>query len=55
MLEQNYYGAKKKKIPDYLINIIEDYLDAREIILNSTTKLEVTAAVPQGSVLGSTL
>lgn len=49
------YEIRRRDIPPYLINIIEDYLDHRKIRLNYGKKLDMTRGVPQGSVLGPTL
>lgn len=53
---QNLLDAmKKKKYPDYIIRIISDYLDNRWVREEHTGNHEMTAGVPQGSILGPTL
>lgn len=39
----------------YLRRIVASYLENRQILLNGSTAYEVTAGVPQGSILGPTL
>lgn len=46
---------KDKGISGYLINITDNYLEGRSIQIAKNTDLEITAGVPQGSVLGPTL
>ncbi|GAB1860790.1 Reverse transcriptase [Camponotus japonicus] len=52
-------ALREKQFPLYIRNIVSDYLSDREIeyptILKTTRIREVTAGVPQGSVLGPTL
>jgi Reverse transcriptase (RNA-dependent DNA polymerase)/Endonuclease-reverse transcriptase len=47
-------AMREKEISSYLINIIESYLDQRQIVTGKVKK-DITAGVPQGSVLGPTL
>lgn len=64
-LSTNAKDMKIKKIVDrpkleigvsqYIINIIANYLSAREIIIDSRCSEFMTAGVPQGSNLGPTL
>ena len=47
-------ALEEKQVSPYLRNIIGDYLSNRAVIENGT-RYEMTAGVPQGSVLGPTL
>lgn len=46
---------QKRGISQYLINLIESYFTERVIQITRSEKMEVTAGVPQGSVLGPLL
>lgn len=46
---------KKREIPNYLINLIENYFCGRKIVISKEETMEMTAGVPQGSVLGPVL
>lgn len=45
----------EKGAPKYLPNILGEYLSSRKIGYDKGKLMEVTAGVPQGSVLGPTL
>lgn len=45
----------KAKVSNYLINLIQNYLENRVIILPNGDTYRMTCGVPQGSVLGPTL
>lgn len=47
--------VKNRSISPYLANVIEDYFTERKITLGKARKMDISAGVPQGSVLGPTL
>lgn len=48
-------ALKCSKVSNHLINVVQDYLNDRTIILPNGEKFHMTCGVPQGSVLGPTL
>lgn len=48
-------SLQKRGISSYLLNIIDNYLEGRSLYIEKGTCMEITAGVPQGSVLGPTL
>jgi len=48
-------ALRNKGVPEYLRNIIQDYLNNRYLIYGVGKKRKVTCGAPQGSVLGPTL
>lgn len=45
----------KRRVPDYLVNIIRSYLSQRELKFGERLRRRVTCGVPQGSVIGPLL
>lgn len=48
-------ALENRNTPDYIVQVIQDYLCNRHIHIGRTYSWEVFAKVPQGSVLGPTL
>jgi len=48
-------ALRNKGVPEYLRNVIQDYLNNIYLIYGEGKKLKVTCGVPQGSILGPTL
>lgn len=48
-------ALRNKGVPEYLRNIIRDYLNNRYLLYGEGKKKNVTCGVPQGSILGPTL
>ena len=48
-------ALQSRGISPYLINLVESYFKDREIIIDKKKSIEMTAGVPQGSILGPTL
>lgn len=46
---------RAKKIPEYLVNTVESYFSERTIKVTKSKTIDMTAGVPQGSVLGPLL
>lgn len=46
---------QSKNISSYLVRLVQSYLENRKIVTNEGNEIEITAGVPQGSVLGPTL
>ncbi|KAJ8910522.1 hypothetical protein NQ315_012819 [Exocentrus adspersus] len=46
---------RRMGIPKYLLSTIDNYLEERSIQIDKGTDMEISAGVPQGSILGPTL
>ena len=46
---------ERRKISNYLVNMIKGYLTNRAVVIGGTTQIKTTCGVPQGSVLGPLL
>jgi len=52
---QIVHSLKKANLSEYLVNLCQEYLTNRKILLPSGQSFNMTCGVPQGSVLGPTL
>jgi len=56
--ERTLEALRSFNIPEYLLNVVHNYLSKRELVLDTSVgprTYEVAAGVPQGSVLGPLL